>query len=68
MALPQIATFHSNVQPMSVYNRGSLPFGTLGWGGQTLGAWAHPTIDPVIIKVTNLNEGGAGSFRSLIPL
>ena len=28
----------------------------MGWGGETLGAWGHPTIDPVILKVTTLSN------------
>jgi hypothetical protein len=65
MALPTIATLSTiNVQAMEVYNQGALPFSKLAWGGQTLGAWGHPTIDPVILKVTNLNGSGAGSFRA----
>ncbi len=30
--------------------------GAMGWGGETRGAWGHPTIDPVILKVTNLSN------------
>jgi hypothetical protein len=38
--------------------------GAMGWGAETRGAWGHPTIDPVILKVTNLSRHSdeEGSF------
>jgi hypothetical protein len=38
--------------------------GAMGWGGETRGAWGHPTIPPVILRVTSLDGGtGIGTFR-----
>lgn len=40
--------------------------GAEGFGTETRAAYGNPGVDPVIFKVTTLNDGGAGSLRAAI--
>ena len=44
--------------PLTTFGGDNMAFpGAMGWGGETKGAWGHPTIEPVILKVTSLSGG-----------